>query len=41
MSITNYIAEKLAANVHIYVDGKEVKFVSLMLNQAFVKNTLI
>ncbi|MBF0576020.1 hypothetical protein [Dysgonomonas sp. GY617] len=35
MSTTNYLAEKLAATAHVDVDGKEVKFVLLMLDQAF------
>lgn len=35
MSTPNYLAEKVAANAHVYVDGVEVKFVSLILDQTF------
>lgn len=35
MSTQDYLAEKLSANAHVYLDGGEVKFASLILDQAF------
>lgn len=34
MSTQNYLEEKLASNAYVYINGQEVKFVSLILNQS-------
>lgn len=35
MATQSYLEEKLATNARVYVDGQEVKFVSMILDQAF------